>query len=426
MAVAQTLLVRFVTLGLNVVTGIISARFLGPVGRADQAAILLGAIFIPYLVSFGIPAAVQFKIRTDPEGDRDYISAGTILTFSFGCFAFVVGLIVLPHMLAKYPESVIVIAQLAMLAAPVIMLYALLCAILQARGRFREANVTRYAMPALTLVALCVLAATRKLTATSSAMAYLVTFFAAVPWLWTKIGPRLRLSGLQPAAKSLLSYGSKSYVSDILGTLASQVDQVLVIGLLSPASMGLYTVALGAARSVDLYSSSVVAVLFPRATSLDNDQIVQLTGRAVRITAAMLAVTSILLIAVIPVLLPVFYGKAFQASAPVAQIVVVSFALNAIVYVLAQAYMAAGRPGVNAIIQLGGLATTIPAMLLLIPHYALTGAAIALVISTIVRLCSSLACFPLILKTPIPSLILGAADIAYLRQSIRHQMRKPA
>jgi O-antigen/teichoic acid export membrane protein len=85
--------------------------------------------------------------------------------------------------------------------------------------------------------------------------------------------------------------------------------------------------------------------------------------------------------------------------------------------------MAAGHPGTNALIQVVGLATTVPAMLLLIPRYALLGAAFALVISTVLRLLFSLACFPVVLKTPIPSLLLNMGDVLYVRRSLVHQMR---
>ena len=423
MAVAQTLLVRFLTLGLNLATGIVSARYLGPVGRAEQAAILLGALLFPYLASFGLPFAVQYKIRTEPERAAVFESAGTGLAIAFGLLSCAVGIFVVPHMLAKYSASIVFAAQIALLTAPLAMLYALLCAILQARHRFGETNFTRYAMPASTLAILLALAAGHALNAISSSVAYLISLAWAAPWLWFKVGPKLRVRGLRSAVKQLLSYGSRSYVSDILGTLAAQVDQVLVIGLLSPAGMGLYAVAIGAARAVDLYSGSVVAVLFPRAASLENAAIVELTGRATRITSALLLVTSVALIAALPLLLPLFYGRAFAASVPVAQVIVVSIALNGVVYVLAQAYMAAGRPGVIAAIQLVGLGTTVPAMLLLIPRYALLGAATALVISTTVRLLSSLACFPLVLKLRVPSLILNTGDVDYLRQTLRRQMQ---
>ena len=420
MALAQTLLVRFLSLGLNLLTAIVSARYLGPVGRAEQAAIVLGASFFPYVVAVGIPLAVQFKMRTDPSRADDYTSAGIGLSLVLGALAFAVGILILPHMLTKYSAHIVFVAQFAMITVPITMLYALLCAILQARGQFNAPNVTRYAMPAITLVLLFSLVIVHSINPVSSSVAYLVTGFFAVPWLWSKVKPTVRFRGLSHASRGLLHYGSRSYVSDILGTLASQVDQILVIGLLSPASMGLYAVALGAARAVDLYSSSVVSVLFPRAASLDTPKIVALTGRAARITGAMLAVTGALMIVLMPFLLPLFFGRAFIASIPVAQVVIVSFAMNAIVYVLAQAYMAAGKPGVNAIIQLVGLTATVPAMLELIPRYGILGAALALVASTSVRLLFSLACFPVILKSNAPSLIINLGDVRYIVQALAY------
>jgi O-antigen/teichoic acid export membrane protein len=423
MAVAQTLLVRFITLGVNLLSGVISARYLGPVGRAEQAAILLGAGLFPFILSFGIPLAIQYNVRTDPELESEYVSAGTALAIALGILAAVVGFFVLPQMLGKYPPTIILAARCAMLIAPVTMLYMLLSSILQARGRFRETNFTRYAMPASTVIILIALILSHRLNPISSSIAYLVTGLWAVPLLWVKVKPILRLRGFKKAAKGLLSYGSRSYVSDILGTLASQVDQVLVIGLLNPTSMGFYAVAIGAARTVDLYSSSVVAVLFPRASSLSTDQIIALTARAARLTFAMLLVTMIALIVLMPIVLPLAFGRAFVQSVPIARVIVVSFALNGLVYVLAQAFMAAGRPGIVAIIQLCGLATTVPAMFLLIPRYGLLGAAIALVISTLVRFFSLLACFRFILKAPIPSLVLNAGDIAFLRGSLGRHSR---
>jgi O-antigen/teichoic acid export membrane protein len=423
MAVAQTLLVRFITLGVNLLSGVISARYLGPSGRADQAAILLGAGLFPFVLSFGIPLAIQYKVRTDPEVEREYVSAGTILSISLGVLAAVIGFLVLPQMLGKYPPAIVLAARCAMAIAPVTMLYMLLSAILQARGRFQETNLTRYAMPASTVAFLFVLLLSHRLNPISSSIAYLVTGLWGMPLLWVKVKPRLQFRGLREAASGLLSYGSRSYVSDVLGTLASQVDQVLVIGLLSPTSMGFYAVAIGAARTVDLYSGSVVAVLFPRASSLSTDQIIALTARAARLTFAMLLVTMIVLIVAMPIVLPLAFGRAFVQSVPIARVIVISFAFNGLVYVLAQAFMAAGRPGIVAIVQLCGLATTVPAMFLLIPRYGLLGAAVALVISTLVRFLALLACFRFVLKGPVPSLVVNADDIAFLRSSLARHSR---
>ena len=75
------------------------------------------------------------------------------------------------------------------------------------------------------------------------------------------------------ACRLLLSYGVRSYGVDILGALALQVDQVLVISLLDPAAMGTYGVALSLSRMFNLFQGSAVSVLFPRASGCTADEI---------------------------------------------------------------------------------------------------------------------------------------------------------
>lgn len=422
MAVVQTLLARVLTLAVNLATGVLTARFLGPAGRADQAAILLGIGLFPSLVSFGVPVAVQYRIRSDPKNEAQLVSVATALAMLLGLLAAAAGYFVLPHVIDKYSASVLLAARIAMLLAPLQLLFFVLFAILRARHRFTEANVTTPAMPLLTLAGLVVLAATHRLTPVTSAAVCLMPYFWATPWLFAKVAPRPRILGLQRTALSLLSYGTRSYVTEILWVLSAQVDQVLVISLLSPVSMGIYVVALSAARVADLFSESVVAVLFPHASALDHDEAVALTARATRITAALLLLSTLSLIAAMPIVLPFFYGKQFFASVPVAQLIAVSFALNGVVYVLGQAYMANGRPGVIATIQLFGLATVVPAMLVLIPRFGLMGAALALNISTAVRLLLTLGGFPVVLKAMPPGLLLTMNDISYLREALGEQM----
>jgi O-antigen/teichoic acid export membrane protein len=422
MAVVQTFLTRMVVLGLNVLTGILTARFLGPAGRAEQAALLIGVTLLPFVLSFGIPIAVQYKLRTMPEQQERLISSATLLSFALGIIAAGLALVILPHLIEKYPPAVIHLAQILMLIAPFTILYTVYCGILQARSQFSEANFTRYAMPLTTLITLVALIVAHKLTALTSALAYVMPYVWIAPWLWFKIKPKVSLRGLLESAKTLLSYGSRSYITDILGTLMSQVDQVLVIGLLSPVSMGIYAVAISAARVSDVFSGPIVLVLFPKASALPTQQIVDLTSRTARLAVVLLGATAIAIIIAMPLLIPMFYGKSFNSATGVAQILVVSFAINGVIYVLSQAFMASGRPGVMAAIQLLGLATTVPAMLLLIPRYALIGAATALIISSCLRLTMALACFPIILKSSVPSLLATRDDFRFLVFTLRSRL----
>ena len=58
-ATLQTALARVLILAINMGTGIITARFLGPQGRGEQAAIILWPQLLAYLMTLGLPAALR-------------------------------------------------------------------------------------------------------------------------------------------------------------------------------------------------------------------------------------------------------------------------------------------------------------------------------------------------------------------------------
>lgn len=423
MAIAQTFVVRLLVLGVNLATGILTARLLGPAGRAEQAAIMIGITLIPYVLSFGLPMAIQYTLRAAPARQDRLISAATLLSIAFGIVSALASLVILPHLVAHYSQSVLHLSQLFMLVAPFTILYTVLCGVLQARNQFAEVNFTRYAMPIGTLCGLLALMLARHVTPLTSSVAYTSPWILITPWLWSKVHPKLTASGFTISARGLLSYGARSYVTDILGTLSGQVDQVLVIGLLSPRSMGIYAIAISAARISDIFSGPIVLVLFPKAAALPVQQIVTLTARVTRLTAVLLSLSLAVAVATLPFLIPLFFGRSYSAAVPIAQILVVSFVIGGITYVNSQAFMAAGKPGIVAIMHVFGLATTIPAMLLLIPHIGLAGAAWALVISNSVRFIVTIMCYPLVLKVPVPQLFPRRDDFFFLWSQLRERTK---
>jgi O-antigen/teichoic acid export membrane protein len=422
MAIAQAFFVRILMLVMNLATGILSARFLGPTGRAEQAAILVGVGIFPALLSFGLPIAIQFKLRTTPAAQERLVSTATILAIGFGLLCVAASYFILPRMLTPYSSTVLHVAQLFMLGAPFVVLYNVFNGVLQARSRFAEANVSQYAPLLIALIALSSLAVAHQLTPITSATTYQLTSILATCWLWTVVKPKLSIVGFREAAWGLMSFGLRSYITDILGTLQVQIDTVLVISLLSPKSMGLYAIALSSARLSDLFSGVIVTVLFPKAASLPRREMLELTNRVGRLTFAVVLPTLILNIITLPYLLPAFFGMAFASAVPVAQVLALTFILNGTGYVIGQAFLAAAKPGVIAMIQASSLVFAVPLLLYLIPHFGLLGAAWALVFATLLRGAILLLCFPLVLKAPIPSLFLTVGDLRVVKESLAKRM----
>jgi O-antigen/teichoic acid export membrane protein len=100
----------------------------------------------------------------------------------------------------------------------------------------------------------------------------------------------------------------------------------------------------------------------------------------------------------------------------IAQLLTLEAVLAGLVLVLAQAFMALGRPGFVTVTQFVGLAILLPGMLVLLPRFGLVGAAISLLVSTTTRLALLLFSYPIILGVPLPNLIPTRDDF----ESVRH------
>ncbi|MGB0064292.1 MAG: polysaccharide biosynthesis C-terminal domain-containing protein, partial [Terracidiphilus sp.] len=291
---------------------------------------------------------------------------------------------------------------------------------------FSASNAIQILTPAVTLVGLVAFLGLHNFNPYTAAISYIA---ASVPafWLMARRVRRVsawRLRAPQSAAmKQILGYGLRSYGIDVLGTLALYVDQVLVIGLLEPSAMGSYVVVLSLSRMLNLFQTSVVMVLFPKSAGRPAEEVVAMTGNAVRISALATALCGIVVCAAGPSLLRIFYGGEYVAAAGALRILVIEVVISGATYVLAQAFMALGRPGVVTVLQALGLSLSIPLMLVLIPRWGIYGAAVSLLASTIARFLFVVVAFRVFLKIESPSLILNRDDLKLLWSGVNGMMR---
>jgi O-antigen/teichoic acid export membrane protein len=270
----------------------------------------------------------------------------------------------------------------------------------------------RYVPAFGTLLIICALAVTHQMTPFRSALAYLAPPVATGVWMLWALRKHLspRFFDPRPGLSTLASYGIRAYGIDILGTLSTQVDQVLVIGFLSAREMGIYAVSLAASRVLQILHTAVGTVLFPKASGLDRRAIIPIVGRATRVSGVIALVFAVVLVFALPILVPFMYGPSFDEAIRVAQVLTFEAFIGGTALVLSQAFMALGRPGLVTALQGIGLAVAIPMLLLLLPRFGLIGAAFALVVSTTTRLVFILMSFPLVLKLRAPNLLPTADD----------------
>ena len=425
-AVMQSVSAKLFIIVINAVTGIITARALQPDGRGELAAMVLWPVFLGTVFSLGVPSALTFQLNRDPKRESSLMGAGLFLALFSGAVAAILGAIFLHAWIPQYSPSVILFARIFLISVPLTSLLAAGRAGVESRGDFTTSNAVLIGSPALTLLWLFVLLAKGGMTSVSAALSYVVVGIVPLAWMLYRVARIFHptLAGLWQSSRQLFSYGVRSYGIDLCGTMAFYVDQALVVRLLAPGMMGTYVVALSLARILNAFHTSVIMVLFPKAVSRTREEIVEMASRAMRMSTMLTTLGGICVISIGPQLLSLLYGKEYRGANSVLRILVVQIILAGAGAVLAQAFMAVGRPGIVTALQVIGLSLTVPLMLVLIPRLGLVGAGLSLLISTIVRFIFVVASFPLFLKMPIPQLVPTWRDFRTLTELAMSRIRR--
>ena len=407
---------RFLVVAVNTATGILTARTLQPQGRGEMAALILWPIFWSSALTLGLPSSLIFNLKRSPDRQSQLLGAALWLGFCLGVLAAIAGMVMMPILLSGYSPETILAARLIMLHTPLCLLILIARAALEARGDFRGSNLTWLVTPLLALAGLSVMAITGTLTPVRAALAYVFNGFPVYLWLavrlWQLYRPSLR--GWLYSSGELLRYGIRAYGVDLLAAMAQQIDQVMLVGLLAPAALGAYVVASSLARMLQLFQQAFVMVLFPKAASLGAEEVVALTGRAVRISTGLTALAGAVVALCGPWLLGFLYGTEFIAASTLLRLLVLDATLTSATLVLGQAFMALGRPGVVTILQGAGLVLCAALMPVCIARFGLPGAGMALVCGSVVRLCLMLFSFPRLLQQQAPRLFAGREDLSFL------------
>jgi O-antigen/teichoic acid export membrane protein len=419
-AVAQSLAIKLLVIAINIATGIITARMLKPEGRGELAAMILWPVFLASAMTLGLPSSLVYNLKHEPERRARLVAAALALSVLLSASAVLIGVIMMPYWLAQYGTETVWMAQLMMWHTPVCALVLVGRGAFEAKGDFGNSNKTILFTPLLGLAGLIVLVLADAATPFRAALTYTVNGIPILIWtlfrLWRDFKPRW--VGLGDSIRRLLPYGVRSYGIDLLNALSLQIDQALVVGFLSPEAMGTYVVALSLSRMLQLFQQAVVMVLFPKAAARPVGEVVALTGRMARISTVLTTVAGAAVIFSGQWLLRLLYGAEFVSATNLLRLLVLEAVIASTTLVLAQAFMALGKPGIVTVLQGIGLALSVPLMLVLIPRHGLLGAGIALVISAAVRLALMMICFPWLLKERTPKLMFGREDWTFLRQQL--------
>jgi O-antigen/teichoic acid export membrane protein len=412
-SVVQVMAARAFVLATNLATGMISAAMLGPQGRGVQAALMVGPQFAGAVSELGLHASVIYNSKDEPELESSYVGCALLLGAITGIFGMVASWLIAPYWLTQYDATTIHTARMMLTIIPVGVVMHIMMAGMESRGEFPLANRLFLLGSVLTLAALGIMAALGQLTPARAAFAYLysaVPIAIALAWHIRRIiNPVFTLRAY--FTRRLLRFGIRYYGVDILGALGSYIDQLLVVLFLAPASLGIYAVAVSASRLLNVIPTSVSTVLFPSVAARSRTEVVELVGLAARVTTIIASLAAAALALLGPFLLHTFYGAKFDPAVDPFRILLIDCVIANLGRILYQSFSASGRPEIVTGIELTGLATSVASMIILVPLYGTIGAALSLLIASVVRFLCVIVGYRFFMHMALPNLILTRADI---------------
>jgi O-antigen/teichoic acid export membrane protein len=343
----------------RLVTGVLSARLLGPHARGGLAVVRLFPDLVGSLGTLSLHEAVTFRTARGRADAGTVRASGLVAALLLAVVVLPPGLLLVPLLLRGYGDLV-ALSRLYLLAlAPCLLVHLTLCAWDLGTGRMGRYNALRVLPFLVNAAGLVLLAALGRVTVEGALWCSWAGIFAAAAvrlWMGRSEG-RARPSTRE--ARRLVRFGLHFHGAAVLALLASNADRLLVVFLWDERAVGLYAVALTLATTgLALLSRSIHTVLFPRiAGQRSPEERRRLLAKALRHSMLLLTAGVVVIAALAPALVPLLFGEEFREARAAAAVLVLAYLPLGLRQILVRAMrgVGEGRAGtVSEALALGG------------------------------------------------------------------------
>lgn len=177
--------------------------------------------------------------------------------------------------------------------------------------------------------------------------------------------------------KSMIGYGLKAHVSNMMTFLNYRLD-IIILGLfLSPVLIGLYSVAVSLGERLSIFSQSFSQVLLPRIASSDiAEDRNRITSMVSRFILAFVLILSCFIFIFSDLFFEIFM-KEFVDSSLLLKLLLPGLTLLAVEKILSNDLAGRGKPELNMYVSFFNVALNLVLNLILIPQIGVKGAAIS-------------------------------------------------
>jgi O-antigen/teichoic acid export membrane protein len=371
-----TYLFSGLTLVANLVSGVVSARALGPDGRGVAVALTTVAQLAGFLFAMGVAQSLSYFIARRPQDGPTLLTTWLLMLLPPTALAIAISQLLLPTIFATDGDQAITIGRWFLFTIVLVVGLELNYGLLLGAHDFFVYNVLRFAQPMLMASSFLVLWALDALTVESALIAPTVGTGLVLAVGMARAIERI---GVGPPALRLgltsLWYGIRGEGSTVAANVTARLDVAMLPAFVTSASVGLYSVATNISLIVYQLSNTFAGVVLPAAARDRERGRVKVVG-SLWASLAVAAVLALGLALFARPLLGFVYGDDFRDAAEPLILILPGAVLFAGASILGAGVYAAGRPFTATLAQLLGMIVTVVGLFVFLRTGGITAAAL--------------------------------------------------
>jgi O-antigen/teichoic acid export membrane protein len=377
-----------------VVSGILTARLLGPVGKGELTTVL----FIPNLMlSIGIlslPQATAFYISRRSLDGRSVQATGFWMSLGLGLVEAAILYPLIPILLGSKGVVVILIARISLIYLPIAFTGFTLLGIEQGYQHFKKYNLLKHLPTFLYALLLIGMAIIRAADVSTFVMGFLLSQLIASTVLVVSSGRRLILPHKDVRieyGRSLFKQGLVYTMPALSGILLMRADLAILIPTVSAGEVGLYSAALAIAMGQNVLTSSIIQVNFPKVCSANQMECYRIILNQLKKAIAPIFLIAVSLALVSPLIIKYLLGSAFAAAHGTTLILIAAIMVWCVGQIIDNGLRGAGLGLPSSLSYVGGIAVLLVFAACFVPRFRALGMAIAFFLAQVATTAALLA-----------------------------------
>ena len=380
----------------NIVSSLIGARALGPAGRGDLLVVVLWPPVIAMLAGMGLMTAHRYWMAKEPERVSRLFSNAVIYSLLAGLAGLVVSELVVTHVVGERSPEVILLLRVYLLIVPNVLFTDLMRSLLEGTRRFGWGGLIRLVFFLIQAVGFAGLWIAGRLSVATGAYtmmtAQTVAMLLALSAVLRELKPHWAPSW--PEFKTSISYGLRDYPGGVADFTTLRLDQLMLGALASNVAIGLYVIAVRLSEMTTLVAGAIGSALMPEVARLEKK------GEALWARSFRFAIY-INVLMIVPLwlgasfILKILFGPSFVPAAGAFRWLLLAAMVLGCGSITISGLRGFGHPGLSTLARFSAAVVTAAALLVLLPRFGISGAAVASLIGYSTMLAVALVAFAL-------------------------------